>query len=235
MNNLDVDAAALWGLVQKTCKSRIGPGSKSAPLRPVRDSCFYYLPTTRTHAGAVYKIQSTLARSSAARAGWTTPSCRWPWTRLLQVHLLHPLRGLLPLGIDTGVMFSYLRGLLFSQGSRLGNEDRTGMHRVFQAQMDVTTEDWVDTCSWMAEETADDWPGLEIPVDKENADIIYTVNAREPKHYPEDIAQAASFPRRRRKLDVPSQGWEETSLAMFAATGRRARSRWKASMPPWTG
>ena len=93
----------------------------------------------------------------------------------------------------------------------------TGMHRIYRAQMDVTTEDWVDTCSWMAEENADEWPGLEIPVDKENADILYTVNAREPKHYPEDIAQAAIlFHVAGENWTVPSEGWEETSLAMFA-------------------
>ena len=40
----------------------------------------------------------------------------------------------------------------------------------------------------MAEEYEEDWPGLKIPVDVQNADIIYTVNAREPKHYPEDLA-----------------------------------------------
>jgi Fe-S oxidoreductase len=115
-------------------------------------------------------------------------------------------------------MFSYLRGLLFGQGfvpweMKIG----TGMHRIYRAQMDITTEDWVDTCEWMAEEYEDDWPGLTIPVDVENADIIYTVNAREPKHYPEDIAEAAIlFHVAGENWTVPSEGWEETSLAMFA-------------------
>ena len=58
-----------------------------------------------------------------------------------------------PFGIDTGIMFSYLRGLLFGQGfvpceMKIGS----GMHRIYRAQMDITTEDWVDTCEWMAEE-----------------------------------------------------------------------------------
>jgi ferredoxin len=97
-----------------------------------------------------------------------------------------------PFGIDMGVMFGYVRGLCFAQGFvpwelKIGS----GMHRIYRAQMDITTEDWVDTCEWMAEEYEDDWPGLEIPVDKQDADIIYTVNAREPKHYPEDLAEAA--------------------------------------------
>jgi len=66
-----------------------------------------------------------------------------------------------------GVMFGYLRGLCFSQGfvpweMKIGS----GMHRIYRAQMDVTSEDWVDTCQWMAEENEEDWPGLEIPIDK---------------------------------------------------------------------
>ncbi|MGD9149681.1 MAG: (Fe-S)-binding protein, partial [Desulfobacterales bacterium] len=100
----------------------------------------------------------------------------------------------------------------------------SGMHRIFRAQMDVTSEDWVDTCEWMAEEYEDDWPGLEIPVDKESADIIYTVNAREPKHYPEDIAEAAIlFHVAGENWTVPSKGWEETSLAMFAGDWEAAK------------
>ena len=46
----------------------------------------------------------------------------------------------------------------------------SGMHRIYRAQMDITTEDWVDTCEWMAEEYEDDWPGLTIPIDVENAE-----------------------------------------------------------------
>jgi len=69
----------------------------------------------------------------------------------------------------------------------------------------------------MAEEQQDDWPGLEIPVDKVGADIMYTVNAREPKHYPEDLADAAIlFHLAGENWTVPSEGWEQTSLSMFA-------------------
>jgi Fe-S oxidoreductase len=65
---------------------------------------------------------------------------------------------------------------------------------------------------------------LEIPVDKKDADIIYTVNAREPKHYPEDIAEAAIlFHVAGENWMVPSEGWEETSLAMFAGDWEAAK------------
>jgi Fe-S oxidoreductase len=108
--------------------------------------------------------------------------------------------------------------LLYSQGFvpwelKIG----AGMHRIYGAQMDVTNEEWVETCEWMAEENQEEWPGLEIPVDKENADIMYTLNAREPKHYPEDVAEAAIlFHIADENWTVPSSGWEQTSLALFA-------------------
>jgi hypothetical protein len=72
--------------------------------------------------------------------------------------------------------------------------------------MDVTTEDWTETCEWMCEEWEEDWPGLEFPIDKPNADIIYTVNAREVKHYPEDLAEAAIISPGRGKLDRSQRG-----------------------------
>lgn len=124
-----------------------------------------------------------------------------------------------PHGIDMGVMFGYLRGLCFSQGF-VPHEMKIGscMHWLYNAQMDVSVEDYVDTCEWMAEENEEYYPGLEIPVDKVGADIMYVVNAREPKHYPQDLAEAATlFHLAGESLTIPgSKGWEGTSLAMFA-------------------
>ena len=37
--------------------------------------------------------------------------------------------------------------------------------------MDVTEEDWVETCEWMVEEQQDEWPDLDIPVEKEAFDL----------------------------------------------------------------
>ncbi|MCP3956117.1 MAG: (Fe-S)-binding protein, partial [Desulfobacterales bacterium] len=123
-----------------------------------------------------------------------------------------------PHGIDTGIMFGYLRGLLYQQGfvpweMKIG----AGMHRVYNAQMDVSNEDFVETFEWMVEEYEEEYPGLTVPVDVEEANVMYTINAREVKHYPEDLAEAAIlFHIAGEKWTVPSKGWELTSLAMFA-------------------
>ena len=46
---------------------------------------------------------------------------------------------------------------------------------------------------------------------------MYTVNAREPMYYPQDIAMAAKiFTVAEEDWTMPSTGWDDTNLAMFA-------------------
>ncbi|SMF16428.1 sulfate respiration complex iron-sulfur protein HmcF [Desulfovibrio gilichinskyi] len=221
MKELDVDSDALWGAIQKTLKSRTKTWLEiCAHCGLCAESCFLYQVNGRVPTQVPsYKIQSTLGQIIKKKGKVTNEFMRHcmdvAWS---QCTCCNRCGMYCPHGIDMGVMFSYLRGLLYSQGFvpwelKIGS----GMHRVYRAQMDVTTEDWVETCEWMAEETAEEWPGLEIPVDKQDADIMYTCNAREPKHYPEDVAEAAIlFHVAGENWTVPSEGWEQTSLSMFA-------------------
>ncbi|QTA83631.1 HMC redox complex, cytoplasmic iron-sulfur protein [Desulfonema limicola] len=223
MEDLDVDTELLANTIQKTLKqkSRIKTWLEiCAHCGMCAESCFLYLANDNDPEQVPsYKIQSTLGEIVKKKGQVSTEfliKCMdTAWSKCT---CCNRCGQYCPLGIDMGIMFGYLRGLLFNQGfvpweMKIGS----GMHRIFRAQMDVTTEDWVDTCEWMADEYSEDWPGLEIPVDKENADILYTVNAREPKHYPEDLAEAAIlFHIAGENWTVPSEGWEETSLAMFA-------------------
>lgn len=230
MKQLDVDTDALAATLQKTCKSRIRTWLEvCAHCGLCADSCFFYLANNRDPEQVPsYKIQKTLGelvkRKGKVDNEFMTMTMDWAWGKCT---CCNRCALYCPFGIDMGVMFGYLRGLCFSQGFvpwelKIG----AGMHRIFNAQMDITTEDWVDTCEWMCEEYEEDWPGLEIPIDKENADIIYTVNAREPKHYPEDIAEAAIlFHLAGESWTVPSEGWEETSLAMFAGDWEGCRQQ----------
>ncbi len=221
MKALDIDHKALWQTIQKTCKSRMRTWLElCAHCGLCAESCFLYLVNDRDPTQVpAYKIQSTLGEilrrkgrvdnafmRTAMETAWAKCTC---CTRC----------GLYcPYGIDMGIMFGYLRGLLYNQGFvpwelKIG----AGMHRVYRAQMDVTDSDFVETFQWIIEEYEDDYPGLSVPVDKEGADIMYTVNAREVKHYPEDLAEAAIlFHLAGENWTIPSSGWEQTSLAMFA-------------------
>lgn len=221
MNQLDVKHDALWETIRNTCKSRIRTWLEiCAHCGLCAESCFFYLANNKDPKQVPsYKIQSTLGEIVKRKGNVDNAFMQMAMdTAYAKCTCCNRCGMYCPMGIDMGVMFGYLRGLLFSQGfvpweMKIGS----GMHRVYRAQMDVTTEDWVETCEWMVEEWEEDFPGLKIPVDKKGADIIYTLNAREVKHYPEDIAEAAVlFHLAGENWTVPSVGWEETSLAMFA-------------------
>ena len=221
MKDLDVDPKLLWSTIQKTCKSRIRTWLEiCAHCGMCADSCFIYRVNDRDPKQVpAYKIQSTLGeivrRKGKVDNAFMHMAMETAWAKCT---CCNRCGMYCPHGIDMGVMFSYLRGLLYAQGFvpwelKIG----AGMHRVYRAQMDVTQEDWVETCEWMAEENEEDYVGLTIPFDKEDADIMYTVNAREVKHYPEDLAEAAIlFHITGENWTVPSEGWEQTSLCMFA-------------------
>jgi Fe-S oxidoreductase len=221
MKSLEVEKKALWATIQKTCKSRIRTWLEiCAHCGLCADSCFLYTVNNKDPKQVpAYKIQSTLGeiikRKGDVDNDFMHMVMETAWAKCT---CCNRCGSYCPHGIDMGIMFGYLRGLCFSQGFvpwelKIGS----GMHRVYRAQMDVTETDWVETCEWMAEETEEEYPGLTIPVDKVGADIMYTCNAREPKHYPQDIAEAAIlFHIAGEDWTVPSKGWEQTSLSMFA-------------------
>jgi len=224
MKELDVDTGLLWNTIKKTIKSRIKTWLEiCAHCGMCADSCFFYLIDNRDPKQVpAYKIQSTLGelvkRKGKVDNEFMHMAMETAWANCTCCNRC----GLYcPHGIDMGIMFGSLRALLYQQGfvpweMKIG----AGMHRVYRAQMDVTDEDFIETFTWMVEEYEEDYLGLEVPVDVEGADILYTVNAREVKHYPEDLAEAAIlFHIAGEKWTVPSKGWEETSLAMFAGDG----------------
>ncbi len=221
MKSLDVDTDLLWKTIQNTCKTRIRTWLEiCAHCGMCADSCFLYQVNKRDPKQVpAYKIQSTLGeiikKKGKVSNKFMRHAMRVAWS---QCTCCNRCGTYCPHGIDTGIMFWYLRGLLYAQGftpweMKIG----AGMHRAYRAQMDVTNEDFVDTFEWMVEEYEDEYIGLKVPVDVEGADIMYTVNAREVKHYPEDLAEAAIlFHAAGENWTVPSEGWEQTSLAMFA-------------------
>jgi Fe-S oxidoreductase len=123
-----------------------------------------------------------------------------------------------PFGIDIAVMIATVRAILHSQGmSPAPLLDAVKNYWEFGNQMAVTQEDFVDTCEWMEEETEEECRGLKIPINKKGADMMYTINAREAKFYPQDIAEAAMiFHVAGENWTVPDMGWDDTNLGMFA-------------------
>lgn len=124
-----------------------------------------------------------------------------------------------PFGIDIAGMTAFLRSMMVSQGLTPPTlAEAIDNYEKFGNQMAVTKEDWVDTLEWMEEELQEELPGATIPIDKQGAKIMFTVNAREPKFYPMDIQLAAKiFYLAGEDWTVCSDpGWDSTNLAMFA-------------------
>ena len=117
MNNLDVDSKALWDLVQKTCKSRTRTWLEICTHCGLcAESCFYYLSNHRDPTQVPsYKIQSTLGQIVRRKGKVDNAFMQMAMDTAFSKCTCCTRCGVYcPLGIDMGVMFSYLRGLLFT-------------------------------------------------------------------------------------------------------------------------
>jgi Fe-S oxidoreductase len=136
-----------------------------------------------------------------------------------------------PFGIDIGVMLGTVRAICAAYD--LSPEAlliATKNYEEFDNQMAVSEGEWIDTCQWMEGETAEELPGLTIPMDKKGAKILYTINAREAKFYPQDIAQAAMiFHVAGEDWTMSAKGWDVTNLAMFAGKMKTAAEHVKST------
>jgi Fe-S oxidoreductase len=123
-----------------------------------------------------------------------------------------------PFGIDIAYIMSVVRRIIHRLGlTPLYIQDTAHSHAVTMNQMWVKGDEWPDTLQWQEEEARAEIPTLRIPLDKEGADIMYSVIAPEPKFQAQLIYQAAVI------MDVagvnwtmPSGiGWDNSEMAMF--------------------
>lgn len=167
MTRLDVDTEKLWATIQKTCQSRTLTWLEiCAHCGMCADSCFLYRVNERDPEQVpAFKIQSTLGEMVKRKGQVDNAFMRRPmeyaWSRCT---CCNRCGHFCPHGIDMGVVFSYLRGLLYSQGFvpwelKIGS----GMHRVYKAQMDVTNEDWWKPASGWPRKTKKNGPAWKFP------------------------------------------------------------------------
>jgi len=102
-------------------------------------------------------------------------------------------------------------------------------------QMWLKDDEWPDTLQWQEEEAQAEIPKLRIPLEKEGADIMYSVIAPEPKFQAQLIYQAAVV------MDVAgvnwtmpaTPGWDNSDMAMFTGDneimGRLKRSHYETA------
>jgi Fe-S oxidoreductase/CheY-like chemotaxis protein len=126
-----------------------------------------------------------------------------------------------PMGVDLATFNRMARGLLVSvgvmpEGVAVVSKDQWEIGN----QMGVLKEDYVDTLEWMAEELEEELGKKAadiIPIDKMDADVVYSINPREVKYDPRTIADAAKiFNAAGENWTMPSEGWDMTNFGLFS-------------------
>ncbi|MFO7557372.1 MAG: (Fe-S)-binding protein [Desulfobacterales bacterium] len=142
-----------------------------------------------------------------------------------------------PFGIDIAYMMLVVRRICHKLGvTPLYIQDTVNSHSVTMNQMWVKEDEWVDTLQWQEEDAREEIPDLRIPLDKEGAEIMYSVIAPEPKFQAELIYQAAIL-MKTAGVDwtIPTTpGWDNSDMAMYTGDneimGRLKRKHFETAM-----
>jgi len=124
-----------------------------------------------------------------------------------------------PMGVDMATFNRLARGLLvhvgvMPEGVAVVAKDQWEIGN----QMGVLKEDYLETLAWMEEELQSEYkdPSIRIPIDKMDAEVVYTINPREVKYDPCSIAEAAAiFHFAGENWTMPSDGWDMTNFGLF--------------------
>ncbi len=123
-----------------------------------------------------------------------------------------------PFGIDIAYLMLVVRRITHLLGvTPLYIQDTAHSHAATFNQMWVKDDEWIDTLQWQEEEAQAEIPTLRIPLEKEGAEIMYSVIGPEPKFQAQLIYQAAVI------MDVAgvdwtmpaTPGWDNSDMAMF--------------------
>ena len=123
-----------------------------------------------------------------------------------------------PFGIDVAYLMLFVRRLSHKLGVVPQYiQDTAHSHAATMNQMWVREDEWIDTLHWQEEEAREEIPNLRIPLEKEGAEIFYSVIGPEPKFRAQLIYQAAVI------MNVAGQdwtmpatpGWDNSDMCMY--------------------
>jgi len=115
-------------------------------------------------------------------------------------------------------------------------QDTTDSHSATGNQMWIHQDEWIDTALWQEEDACDELAGARVPMEREGADIMYSVIAPEPKILAQLMGNMAVV-MKAADLDwtyPDTDGWDNSNMAMysgdFEVMGRIARKHWDTAM-----
>ncbi|MBC2709464.1 MAG: 4Fe-4S dicluster domain-containing protein [Desulfosarcina sp.] len=184
------------------------------------EACHYYLSHDKDpHYSPVGKIKQTIWEMIKKR-GRVSPEFirRAAIIAQTECNMCKRCAQYCPFGIDIAYMLSVVRRIIHKLGvTPLYIQDTAHSHSVTMNQMWVKGDEWPDTLQWQEEEAQAEIPDLRIPLEKEGADIMYSVIAPEPKFQAQLIYQAAVIMHVAGvNWTMPaSVGWDNSDMAMF--------------------
>ena len=123
-----------------------------------------------------------------------------------------------PMGIDVAYMMMFMRRICHKLGVVPQYiQDTAHSHSATLNQMWVKDDEWIDTLQWQEEEARDEIPELRIPIEKEGADVVYSVIGPEPKFRAQLIYQSAVI-MHQAGVDwtMPATpGWDNSDMCMY--------------------
>lgn len=142
-----------------------------------------------------------------------------------------------PFGIDIAYIISVVRRICHLLGvTPLYIQDTAHSHSATLNQMWVKDNEWIDTLMWQEEEAQEEMPTLRIPLEKEGAEVFYSVIAPEPKFRAQLIYQTAVI------MNVAgidwtmpaTPGWDNSDMCMYTGDlemmGRLKKEHFETAM-----
>ena len=185
------------------------------------EACHYYMShdgdPSYSPAGKVHQTMGEILRNDCK----VTPEFIYQMSQIAytECNLCRRCVHYCPLGIDTGYIMSVVRSMCHKLGvTPQYIQDTAHSHAATMNQMWLKDDEWIDTLQWQEDEARDEMPELRIPLDKEGAEIYYSVIAPEPKFRTQLIYQAA-FIMNSAGIDFTmptSPGWDNSDMCMFS-------------------
>ncbi len=227
---LDESSAKLTPeMIQKVAK-RVLKGETGARLKVYvntcihcglcSDACHYYLSHDKdprySPAGKVKRTMWEIRKKD----GLVTPEFIREASRIAstECNVCKRCSMYCPFGIDIAYIMLTVRRICHMLGvTPQYIQDTAHSHAVTMNQMWVKEDEWIDTLQWQEDDARDEIPTLRIPLEKEGADIMYSVIGPEPKFLALLLYQAAIiFETAGLSWTMPATpGWDNSDMAMY--------------------
>jgi Fe-S oxidoreductase len=184
------------------------------------DACHYYLSHDKdplySPAGKVKRTMWEILKNK----GRVTPEFIREASRIAstECNVCKRCSMYCPFGIDIAYIMLTVRRICHMLGvTPQYIQDTAHSHAVTMNQMWVKEDEWIDTLQWQEEEAQSEIPTLRIPLEKEGADIMYSIIGPEPKFMALLIYQAAIiFETAGLNWTMPATpGWDNSDMAMY--------------------